>query len=183
MNKWFVSIRNDDRVIVKSLLKIPAVRVVLAIAFIAIAVLLSFFLPREQDPNIGLTTDTVPPTVGITRPVGSIMVNRSVVYRDITIMVTKAEEAGAFSDDRKRAGVYTVRVRVHVQPGDTIQTPVGIDYASLVRLILPGGQIISPKLVTILPIVFPKQAKDGFFDFPLSSLTLRIGSGSQVAFG
>jgi hypothetical protein len=173
---------------VKSLLKIPAVRVVLAIALIAIAVILSFFLPKEQDPNIGLTTDTVPPTVGITHPVGSILVNRSVVYRDITIMVTKAEEAGAFSDDHKRAGVYTVRVRVHVQPGDTIQSPVGIDYATLVRLVLPDGQVISPKLVTVLPIVLPKQAKDGFFDFPvpaqesLSALTLRVGSDNIVAF-
>jgi len=173
---------------VKRLLKIPAVRVILAIAFISIAVVLSFFLPKEQDPNIGLTTDTVPPTVGITNPIGSIVVNRSVVYKDITIMVTKAEEAGAFSDDRKRAGTYTVRVHVHVQPGDTIQSPVGVDFASLVLLVLPDGQVISPKLVTTLPIVFPKQAKDGFFDFPvptqesLSSLTLRVGSEASVAF-
>ena len=173
---------------VKRLLKIPAVRVILAIAFISIAVVLSFFLPKEQDPNIGLTTDTVPPTVGITNPIGSIMVNRSVVYKDITIMVTKAEEAGAFSDDRKLAGTYTVRVHVHVQPGDTIQSPVGIDFASLVLLVLPDGQVISPKLVTTLPIVFPKQAIDGFFDFPvptqesLSSLTLRVGSDASVAF-
>ena len=173
---------------VKRLLKIPAVRVILAIAFISIAVVLSFFLPKEQDPNIGLTTDTVPPTVGITNPIGSIMVNRSVVYKDITIMVTKAEEAGAFSDDHKRAGTYTVRVHVHVQPGDTIQSPVGVDFASLVLLVLPDGQVISPKLVTTLPIVFPKQAKDGFFDFPvpaqesLSSLTLRVGSDASVAF-
>jgi hypothetical protein len=173
---------------VKKLLKIPAVRVISAIAFISIAVVLSFFLPKEQDPNIGLTTDSVPPTVGITRPVGSILVNHSVIYKDITIMVTKAEEAGAFSDDRKRAGIYTIRVSVHVVPGNTIQSPVGIDFASLVRLVLPDGQVISPKLVTVLPIVFPKQAKDGFFDFPvstqesLSSLTLRVGGDTWVAF-
>lgn len=173
---------------VKRLLKIPAVRVVLAIVGIGIAVILSFFLPKEQDPNIGLTTDSVTPTVGITRPVGSIMVNRSVVYRDVTIMVTKVEEAGAFSDDRKRAGIYTVRVSVHVQPGDTIQSPVGIEYATLVRLVLPDGEVISPKLITILPIVIPNQARDGFFDFPvsaqepLSSLTLRVGSDTSVAF-
>ena len=146
---------------VKSLLKIPAARVVLAIVGIGIAVILSFFLPKEQDPNIGLTTDSVKPTVGISRPVGSIMVNRSVVYRDVTIMVTKVEEAGAFSDDRKRAGIYTVRVSVHVQPGDTIQSPIGIEYATLVRLVLPDGEVISPKLITILPIVIPNQAKIG----------------------
>ena len=173
---------------VKSLLKIPAVRVILAIALIGIAVIFSFFLPKEQDPNIGLTTDSVPPTVGITRPVGSIVVNRGVVYQDVTIMVTKVEEAGAFSDDHKRAGIYTVRVSVHVQPGESIQSPVGIEYVSLVRLVLPDGEVVSPKLISILPIVLPKQAKDGFFDFPvstqepLSSLTLRVGSDSSVAF-
>ena len=173
---------------VKSLLKIPAVRVVLAIALIGIAVIFSFFLPKEQDPNIGLTTDSVPPTVGITRPVGSIVVNRSVVYQDVTIMVTKVEEAGAFSDDRKRAGNYTVRVSVHVQPGESIQSPVGIEYATLVRLVLPDGEVVSPKLVSLLPIVLPKQSKDGFFDFPVSTqeplslLILRVGSESSVAF-
>lgn len=174
---------------VRSLLKISAVRVILAIVFVAIAVAVSFSLPKEQDPNIGLTNDPATPTVGITRSVGSMIVNRSVVYRDITIVVTKVEEAGAFSDDRKPAGLYTVRVRVHVQPGDTIQTPVGIEFATLVRLVLPDGQVISPKLVTVLPIVFPKQAEDGFFDFPVSSrvplspLSLQVGSDSSVAFG
>ena len=174
---------------VRSLLKITAVRVILAIVFIAIAVVVSFSLPKEQDPNIGLINDPAPPTVGVTRPVGSIVVNRSAVYRNITIMVTKVEEAGAFSDDRKRAGLYTVRVSVHVQPGNTIQTPVGIEFANLARLVLPNGQVISPKLVTVLPIVFPKQAQDGYFDFadssqvPLSPLVLQVGTDSSVAFG
>lgn len=174
---------------VRSLLKISAVRVIMAIVFVAIAIAVSFSLPKEQDPNIGLTNDPAIPTVGITRPVSSMVVNRSVVYKDMTIMVTKVEEAGAFSDDRKPAGLYTVRVNVHIQPGDTIQAPVGIDFATLVRLVLPNGQVLSPKLVTMLPIVFPKQAKDGFFDFavstqvPLSPLSLQVGSDASVAFG
>lgn len=173
---------------VRSLLKIPVVRAILAIVFITIAVVLSFFLPKEQDPNIGLTTDSVSPTVGLTRPVGDVVVNRSIDYRDITIMVTKVEEAGAFSDDHKRAGAYTVRVHIHVQPGDTIQAPVGIEYATLIRLVLPDGQVVSPKLVTVLPVVLPKQANDGFFDFPvssqvsLSSLALQVGTDTSVAF-
>jgi len=55
--------------------------------------------------------------------------------------------------------------------------------------VLPNGQVISPKLATVLPIVFPKQAKDGFFDFavpsqvPLSPLVLQVGTASSVAFG
>jgi hypothetical protein len=173
---------------VKSLLKVRAVRVVLVVVGISFAVVVSFFLPKEQDPNIGLTSDPVTPTVGVTNPVGMLTVNRSVIYRDVTMTVTKVEEAGAFSDDRKRAGTYTVRVLVHIQPGAGVQSPIGIEYTSLVRLALANGQVISPKLVSLLPVVLPHQSKDGFFDFPvgtqvaLSSLTLLIGSGTSVAF-
>src|SRR5205807_10630382 len=111
------------------------------------------------------------------------------VYTKITIVVTKVEETGAFSDDRKRAGLDAVRVSVHVQPCNTIQTPVRIEFPNLARLVLPTGQVISPKLVTVLPIVFPKQAQDGYFDFavssqvPLSPLVLQVGTDSSVAFG
>ena len=56
---------------VKNLLKSRRVRVTLALLVIAIAVVLSFFGPKEPDPNIGLTTDPVTPTIGITNPVGN----------------------------------------------------------------------------------------------------------------
>jgi len=173
---------------VKNLLKSRRVRVTLALLAIAIAVVLSFFGPKEPDPNIALTTDSVTPTIGITNPVGTLAVNRSVDFRDVHLTVTKVQEAGAFSDDPKRAGTYTVRVQVHVQPGDTVQSPVGIDYVSLVRLALSNGQIISPKLINLPPVVLPRQPNDGYFDFPvtaqvpLSSLTLRLGSDTSVAF-
>src|SRR6266581_986026 len=120
---------------IKRLLKIQKVQVALALVAISFAVVVSFFLPKESDPNIGLTSDSVTPTVGITRPVGTLMVNRSVDFRDIHFTVIKVEEAGAFSDDRKRAGTYTVRVRVHTVPSDKVQAAVGIDYASLVHLV------------------------------------------------
>ncbi len=173
---------------VKNLLKSRRVRVTLALSAIAIAVVLSFFAPKEPDPNIGLTTDPVTPTIDITNPVGKLAVNRSVDFREIRLTITRVEEAGAFSDDRKRAGTYTVRVQVHVQPSAAVQSPMGIDYASLVHLRLPNGQIISPKLISLLPVVFPKQANDGYFDFPvttqvpLSSLMLLLGSDTSVAF-
>src|SRR4051812_15119445 len=128
----------------KNLLKSRRVRVTLALLAIAIAVVLSFFAPKEQDPNIGLTTDPVTPTIGITNPVGTLALNRSVDFKQIRLTVTRVQEAGAFSDDPKRAGTYTVRVQVHVQPGAAIQSPVGIDYASLVRLELSNGEIIAP---------------------------------------
>src|SRR2546421_7916495 len=111
----------------KNLFKSRRVRVTLALLAIAIAVVLSFFGPKEPDPNIGLTTDPVTPTIDITNPVGAIAVNRGVDFKDVHLTVTRVQEAGAFSDDRKRAGTYTVRVQVHVQPGNAVQSPVGID--------------------------------------------------------
>ena len=167
----------------------PRVRVTLALVVIGLSVIFTLlYAPKEQDPNIGLTTDSASPTVGINNLVGTLKVNRNTTYRNITFTVTQVQEATAFSDDHKRSGNYTVRVEVHTQPGTAIQSPLGIDYVSLVRLVLPNGEVVAPKLISLLPLVMPQQATDGYFDFPLSSqvslppLTLRIGDANSVAF-
>lgn len=174
---------------VKNLLKSHRVRVTLALVAIAIAVVLSFLAPiKEQDPNIGLIADPPTPTASMKNLVGTLTVNRSIDFRDLHLTVTKVEEAGAFSDDNKRAGMYTVRVLMHIQPGAAVQSPVGVDFVSLVRLVLPGGQTVAPKLTSLLAVVLPGQPEDGYFDFPmsaqisLSSLALRLGKDSEVAF-
>ena len=174
---------------IKSLLKLSRVRVTLALVVIGLGVVFTLlYAPKEQDPNIGLTADPAPPTVGITNLVGSLKVNRSTTYRNVTFTVTQVQEATAFSDDRKRNGTYTVRVEVHAQPGTALQSPTGMDYASLVRLQLTNGETIAPKLISLLPLVMPQQAKDGYFDFPVStniplpSLTLRIGDTNTIGF-
>jgi len=173
---------------IKRLFKSSRARVAVVLVILGIAVIVSFFLPKESDPNIGLTNDPSVPTVGITHPVASLTVNRSTNLRDVNLTVTRVEEAGAFSDDRKQVGAYTVRVYVHVQPGDNVHDPLGIDYSSSVYLILPDGQQVSPKLIALPPVVFPKQSKDGYLDFPvttqmsLASLTLSFGNGTAVAF-
>jgi hypothetical protein len=173
---------------IKSLLKIQKVRVTLALVAISFAVVVSFFLPKESDPNIGLVNNPSTPTVGLTSPVGTLMLNHTVIFHDVHFTVLKAEEAGAFSDDRKYAGTYTVRIYVHTVPDNKVQAAEGIDYASLVRLILPDGQTVSPKLVSLLPVILPHQPGDGFFDFPLmgklplASLSLRLGNDTMVAF-
>ena len=125
---------------IKSLLKLHKVRVALALVAISFAVVVSFFLPKEADPNIGLVNDPTTPTVGITGPVGTLVVNHMVDFHNVHFTILKVEEAGAFSDDRKRSGTYTVRVHVHTVPDTKVQAAEGIDYASLVRLVLPDGQ-------------------------------------------
>src|SRR5450755_4449287 len=174
---------------IKSLLKSPRVRTILALVVIGLAVIVVLLGgSREADPNIGLGADPETPTVGITNAVAALTVNRSLVYQQVTITVTTVQEAGAFSDDRKQDGAYTVRVQVHVQPGNEIQSPQGFNYLALVRLILPNGEEIAPKLISVLPLIVPQQPNDGYFDFPLpttvdlSSLMLRVGTANAIAF-
>ncbi len=161
-------------------------KVILALAVIFILVVLSFFAPPEGDSN-NVTGDlAVTPTVSIVHPVGTLIVNHSAVLSGVQITVTQVQEAVAFSNDRKHGGTFTVRVYVRTLNGG--QTPVGIDYSSQIRLLLPGGQVIAPKYVTVAPVSLPNQKQDGYFDFPvpsqidLSSLMLRLGNEAMVAF-
>lgn len=163
-------------------------RVTIALIVIGIAVVLVILSPyREKDPNI-FGDEPVTPTVSLTHSIDSLLVNKSVTYNNVQMTVTKVQEASAFSDDEKQAGTYTVRVNVHFVPDNTVKSPVGIAFPSLVRLMLSNGQEIAPKLISASAVIFPQQPADGYFDFPvsnsvpLSSLMLRVGSDASVAF-
>ncbi|HXX78073.1 MAG TPA: hypothetical protein VEI53_06270, partial [Ktedonobacteraceae bacterium] len=124
----------------------PRARVIVALAVIALMVLVVVFLfPRERDSTI-VVGDTVGPTVTATNFVGTLVVNRSFDFNNVHYTVARVTQASAFSDDHKLAGVYTVRVDVQANSDSSLQNPIGINYPSLVRLILPDGQSISPKL-------------------------------------
>jgi hypothetical protein len=105
-------------------------------------------------------------------------VNRTFHYKGIDITVSQVMIASKFSDDRSRAGTYTVRVIVQTQ--NKGQDKIGIPYASLAQLVLPDGQVIALKRVSLNPAEMPHSSQTGFFDFPvttqvsLSSLALRF---------
>ena len=175
---------------IKKWLKSSRVRVTLALVVIGLSVVLVLLGgSREADPTVGLGTDPNPPTVGITNPVATLLVNHDTTYRDVHITVTKVQEATAFSDDRKHDGLYTVRVNIHLQPDASLHSSLGINFASLVSLMLSDGQVVAPKLLTIYPVILPQKATDGYVDFPIStsvnlgSLTLRIGPTNTINFG
>ncbi len=161
--------------------------VILAIAIIAFAVVLSFFLPHEQDSST-LVGDATTPSVTVTNLVSTLTVNRSVDFNNVHLTVTRVSQATAFSDDPKHAGALTVRVEMQAKSESSNQAPIGMNYPSLVRLLLPDGQAISPKLVSLAPLVLPTQVQSGYFDFPvnaqvdLSSLMLRLGNETVIAF-
>jgi hypothetical protein len=166
----------------------PRARVVLALAIIAFFVVLSFFLPHEQDSST-LVGDATAPSVTVTNLVSTLTVNRSVDFNNVHLTVTKVSQAAAFSDDPKHAGVFTVRVEMQAKSESGNQSPIGMNYPSLVRLLLPDGQAIAPKLISLAPVVLPTQVQSGYVDFPvnaqvdLSSLMLRLGSEKIIAFG
>ncbi len=166
----------------------PRVRVIAALVAIALMVLVVVFVfPRERDSTI-VIGDTVGPTVTATNFIGTLTVNRSFDYNHIHYTVARVTQASSFSDDHKRAGVYTVRIDMFAHSDNSLQNPIGINYPSLVRLILPGGQSISPKLVSLPPLILPGGSVSGFFDFPvdnqvaLSTLVLKMGNQASVAF-
>ncbi len=166
----------------------PRARVILALAAIALLVLIVVvFFPRERDSTI-VIGDTVGPTVTATNFVGTLVVNRSFDYNNVHYTVARVSQASAFSDDHKPAGVYTVRIDVQASSDSSLQRPIGINYPSLVRLVLPDGQSISPKLVSLAPLFLPGGSQSGFFDFPvntqvvLSTLALKMGNETTVAF-
>ena len=161
-------------------------KVVAALAVISFFVVLAFFLPSEGDSN-NVTGDTaITPTVSITHLVATLTVNRSAIMNSVHITIQQVQEATAFSNDRKHVGTYTVRV--YIQALNDGQDPVGIDYPAQIRLLLPGGQAVTPKYIAVAPVMLPNQKQEGFFDFPvssqidLSSLTLRLDSNTMVAF-
>lgn len=156
-------------------------KIVLALVIIGIAVVLAFFAPSEGDSTTA-TGDSLPATITVTNPLGALTVNQGVDYDQVHITVQRVTQASKFSDDPRPGGNYTIRVQLLAQGKKGQQSAIGVDFASLVRLQLAGGQIIAPKLVNISPLILPNQAASGYIDFPvaapvtLSSLTLRVGN-------
>ena len=166
----------------------PRARVILALTGIALMVIIVVFLfPRERDSTI-VVGDTVGPTVTATNFIGTMAVNRSFDYHNVHYTVARVTQAAAFSDDHKPAGLYTVRIDILAHSNSSLQNPIGINYPSLVRLVLPDGQSISPKLVSLAPLFLPGGSQSGYFDFPvnskvvLSTLVLKMGNQTSVAF-
>jgi hypothetical protein len=182
---YFIMTQTQNK---KSINLSPRARVIAALVVIALLVIIVVFLfPRERDSTI-VIGDTVGPNVTATNFVGTLAVNRSFDYNNVHYTVARVTQASAFSDDHKPAGIYTVRVDMLAHSDSSLQNPIGINYPSLVRLVLPDGQSISPKLVSLAPLVLPGGSQSGFFDFPvnsqveLSTLVLKMGNEATVAF-
>jgi hypothetical protein len=151
----------------------------IAVGVIMLAVILTlFYAPPEGETNNATGDAEMTPTLGITNLMDKMEVNRTFQYKGIEITLSQVMIASKFSDDRNRAGTYTVRIMVQTQ--NKGQDMIGIQYASLAQLVLPDGKVIASKRVSLDPVEMPHSTQTGFFDFPvatkvsLSSLTLRF---------
>jgi len=164
----------------------PRMRAGLAIAVIAVAVVLAFRGPAEGESGNVTGDPAFVPTLGITNMIDTLSVNKGMDVQGLHLTVTQVMEATKFSDDRKRAGTYTVRVMMHTKNNGKV--PVGIQYAAIMRLVLANGQVITPKYISVLPVTLPDMPQTGFLDFPvdakvpLASLTLRFGNDAAMTF-
>ncbi len=164
----------------------PRVRTIIAIAVIAVAVVGAFHGPSEGESDNVMGDPAFIPTVGITNMVDSVSLNKSVAVQGVRLTVSQVMEATKFSDDRKPAGMYTVRVMMSAR--NTSSSAIAVQYDTLLRLVLSNGQEIAPKYLSVLPETLPHQFTSGFVDFPLaaqvplSSLTLRFGNEASMLF-
>jgi hypothetical protein len=163
----------------------PRVRVILGIVVIALAVVGAFFGPKEGESDNVTGDPATTPTVVVTNQVSTATINRSIIVDNVHITFSQATLASKFSDDR-HGGVYTLRVLATAE--NTTNTPVGVRFDSIVRLILPHGQQLAPRYISLVPNVLPHQKQAGFFDFPLSesvslhNLAITVNNGPPIPF-
>src|SRR5260221_14496110 len=92
----------------------PTARVVIALAIIGLAVVLSFFLPGGHEDASNVTGDTVPSTAVVTNFVSTLTVNHSVDFNHVHFTVTSERQAAAFSVNGRGGGNYTLSFELQV---------------------------------------------------------------------
>lgn len=169
----------------------PLMRTTLGLAVIALVVVLGVMYGPHYDDTNTTTGDAPPATITVSGQVDALTVNRSLLYRHVTITVTGVVQARSFSDDGKSQYAHTpyvLRVYLRVQAPTGQRGAVGIDYSALARLVFHNGTQLRPNLAQVSPAVLPAQDTTGFLDFwitapvTLSSLTFVLG-GTAIALG
>ncbi|GCE13322.1 hypothetical protein [Tengunoibacter tsumagoiensis] len=137
---------------------------------VAIIILVTFLAVRYAPPEgeANNTTGDLPetPTVTVTNLLDQVNLKHEVDFQGVHITLSQAMLATHFSNDRKRAGTYTVRIMAQTKNNGS--QAVGIDYAQLLDLILPDGSKVKSKYISIKAIQLPDSPQSGFFDFPVN---------------
>ena len=136
------------------------------IVLAAISVIISGPREAEHDTLFG---DEPTPTLQVTNLLEKANVNQATDYQGVHVSFGQVMLATKFSDDRKSVGnVGKYTVRVFMDTKNSSQNSVGVEYASLLYLVLPNGDKISPKLLSVKASELPGQSQSGFADFPVT---------------
>lgn len=145
----------------------PRTRTILgALIILIITIIAVLYAPPEGEAN-NVTGDLPQtPTVIAVNQLSAMPIQQSVDLGGLHVSIKRAVLATKFSDDRKRAGTYTLRVLVDTH--NTTSSPLGYPFDTNVHLILPDGQVVAAKLISIMAASLPQQPQSGYFDFPLA---------------
>jgi hypothetical protein len=147
----------------------PRVRIVLGATIILLITILAVLYAPPEGESDNASGDLPPgtPTIVVTNRLDSIAINRTIEFQGVHIAIKNATLATNFSDDHKLSGNYTLRIEVDaINKSNSV---LGVNYASLVYLVMPGGEQVPTKLISVKADALPGQLQSGYFDFPLST--------------
>lgn len=162
----------------------PRMGTTLGIIVIALAVIGTLISGPHEKEHDSLFSGEPTATVVVTNSLGQQPVKQSLTYESVNVNITQVLLATRFSDDIKtegNVGKYTLRVMINTKNSDTGTQTIGVDYARLIQVILPNGQKIAPKLVSVDAVEYPGRAQSGFVDFPLNQPVSLSGLKFQFA--
>jgi len=144
----------------------PRTRTILGVIIILLITIIALrYAPPEGESNNATGDLPETPTVVTVNQLSALPIQQAVDLGGIHVSIKRAVLASRFSDDRKRSGIYTLRVLVDTH--NPTSNVLGYPFDTNVHLILPSGEIVSTKLISITASSLPRQAQSGFFDFPL----------------
>lgn len=153
-------------------------RTTLVVFVAAIITVIALFMVYSHFPSAnpaqGTFNDFTTPIATPNNLVSSVTVGRSVTVSGLQLTITRALQAGSFSDARKHTGRYTLRV--YLQTHNAGQDPIDVDFIHRISLLLPNGQVVAPQVLAIFPLTMPKASQAGFIDFPLQNIVQLEGT-------
>jgi hypothetical protein len=153
-------------------------RTTLVVFVAAIITVIALFMVYSHFPSAnpaqGTFNDFTTPIATPNDLVSSVTVDRSVTVSGLQLTITQVQQAGSFSDARKHTGRYTVRI--YLQTHNAGQDPIDVDFIHRIHLLLPGGQVVAPQVLAIVPLTMPKASQSGFIDFPLQNIVQLAGT-------
>lgn len=152
---------------------------VIALLVVAILGIAGYFLAALLGVHLPGTTDLSSQTA-----VTTTSINETVTYAGATITVLNAQQSQRFVNDPNSGNDGMLRLNLKEQ--NTTSVPIGLPYANIARLVLPGGSTVTPVYVKAKGSVAAGATQNSMVDFVVPTTTsvkkilLRLGAASEA---